>query len=208
MAFITLGTLAEQVELLYGGGSLSRDSSIEREDIILLVKQVASRVVVEHLTAKFKTFDYVEDFHFIHAYYAQSVAEDVNTGLNYVDLPTVPFALPENRGVKEIYPSKNINNPYMPIAAGMVSFFKDALVGEVAYSIEKNRVYFHNMCNIPPSVTIKLVLVAPEELTDSEQFFLPYEFQEAVVVECLKVLGLENPEDKTNDSIEDKNPNQ
>jgi hypothetical protein len=196
----TLAILAEQIIIQESGGDQSRDSELEQEDVILLIKQSAAQVVATQIANKQMNEDISIEHHFIHRIPGVAVTKDAGRGLYYSDLPSVPFAMPDNRGVREIYPGTNYEAPFMPVASGAISFVADSLHGEVAYTLEQGKVWYHNMKKVVPQVRMTIVALNLETIEEDDQFYLPYEMQKVVIEEVRKLLSTTLESDDVNDS--------
>ena len=195
----TYNQLAEQVIILASGGDQSRDSELESEDIILLCKQVASNIIRNEMYAEMvKLNDNLPGFQYL--WTTTEVATKIKTGVYTITLPSIPFNLPNDRGIHAVFPDDNLDNPIMYVPYAAQSFVKDALVGELAYSVERDTLRVFNVCGPLKNVTLQLVMVSPDDQGKDDPVFIPPEFQQMIVQEVFEIIMGRPPMDVVNDS--------
>jgi hypothetical protein len=204
----TYEILAEQVILLESGGDQSRDSELEKEDIILLLKQVSANFVRGEMYSGEMYSDYVSgeshpSQHFI--WTDKLTLSKKSKGVYTATLPSVPFSLPDDRGVHSVTPAGDYNDqvndhPFMYVPNGATTFVKDALVGEVGYTVERKTLTVFNLCNPVKEVNVQLVLVNPESIGESDEIYLPFEHQQLIVSQVLDIVKGRSVLDVVNDS--------
>jgi hypothetical protein len=120
----TYNKLAEQIILFMSGGDKSRDSELEFEDVVLLVRQaVAEYVKMEVFTDSKIEGNLDAGFQYIYTQKNVSVVWDEANCECYALIPVVPMSIPGNRGVKSVEPNKNPGKAFLPINPGTYSMY-------------------------------------------------------------------------------------
>lgn len=199
MSIVTYAQLAEEVIIIASGGDQSRDSELEPNDVILLIKQVASNIIKNEMYAEMvKAGDGLPGFQYLWS--KSYTSSKIKTGEYLVTLDSVPFQLPDDRGVHAVYPSDNLDAPVMYIPYAAQSFYKDALVGEMAYSLERDQLRLFNVCGPLSDVTVQMVMVSPDDQQATASVFIPPEYQQIIIQEVLDIVLSKPPVDLVNDS--------
>ena len=206
---VTYGQIAEQIIILESGGDLSRDSELEMEDVILLVKQHASDLISKMFGEGFVSEGNVTpDHHFIQTYYDVAIQKDNARGIHYIEIPDVPMSLPENGGVQDIYPQNNFKKKFIQVESGQEGFMEGILSNselERAYTLERKRAVFYHLKKNSGKVTLKIISVHPLNVGRDTEFYFPLEYQKMVIASVKAELATTKPMDKVNDNYDSTN---
>jgi hypothetical protein len=209
MAVITtVRSIAEQIARIYVK-STDRENikpNMERQEIIPLVLQLCNQFLA------IKPIDRYGGLHTdnisslsIATYTGISVTQD---GTHYTaTLPVRPVHLPHDIGVWEIYPDGKFISPYIPVPLSLWGVMGDIeevdLDDQIGFWVEGNKVYFTRNPNVS-TVKIKLLVVDPNQLADTDPLPVPKDMEVEIIKEALKILlasGLPQPEDDNPERI-------
>ena len=128
-----------------------------------------------------------------------------------ITLPAQPIALPRAMGIWHIGDYRDVDSAYIPMQAGEHAILKgvshtglnSALGRLVAYEwYGHSTVYFNKTAGqMPPKVTVRLVVVDPETLGEYDLLPIPADMEEAVIVKVLEILKADGQPDVKTDKL-------
>lgn len=124
--------IVEQVQRLVAGNPVI-SSRIQKGDIRLLVEQVANKLLkTEYFNVNMPSGDTIPPNCMIYTYESVPVTT-YKTTKSIATLPSMPINLPKNMGVFHVSKTDAIDEPFIPIAAGMYGIIKvQDLLGEMS----------------------------------------------------------------------------
>jgi hypothetical protein len=126
----------------------------------------------------------------------QTVATDDQGA--YVTLTITPLNLPNDMGIREVYPSGGFNDDYIPLPRNMVRNIKgtilDALEQQVGWFRHGNKIRFTKDITTATwgtvnAVDISLLVMDFASYTDNEPLPIPPEIEGSVIVRTLDILS-------------------
>lgn len=209
---ITKGKITDQILRLYTGGNPSDDKEISRDDINVLVGQVVNRLLkTEHISVNMGSGDMFPPHTLVTSYVVPTYGsmEEIHANHDYAFLPVIPISLPRNMGVWEVS-DLGCNEQFIPLQSGQFNLLSKQdqlqyLEGQIGYWAENDKIFFslggNKFSSKYKEIMIKLLIVDPNVLGEYDYLAIPAEMEEAVIKECLTILGaLPKVVDKVSDS--------
>ncbi len=178
--------LNEQIRRLYSRGADREDLSPRldsREIKLLLVQEINSLI-----KAEIANIGEIPDT--VIGTYTVTPAE--SSCIWQADMPAFPVNLPKNQGIHRVYPDGCPWKPYVPIKSGDFDIAQGTptqyLEGLIGYYQEGKKICFTKEPS--QTVTLKLIVNDPANITDSEILPIPVDMESVVIEAVLKKLTL------------------
>lgn len=123
-------------------------------------------------------------------------------------LPTQPINLPRGMGVWRVYDATDPLSEFIPVQSGQYHGY-EAMLGE-SLDLNNAYVYFDNKTlvfnktaeDLPGSLKVQLVVVDPDEVSETDLLPIPADMEEQVIMEVLAMIQPQRPEDRIVDANE------
>tara|TARA_B100000963_G_C22516724_1_gene621020 strand:- start:279 stop:923 length:645 start_codon:yes stop_codon:yes gene_type:complete len=206
--------LAEQCMRILSGGYVTKDTEFDIREIMLAVEQSRDKLVKQEImsTSFSNTSAYVDTSgvigSFLSVYDNVAINFDANKDLRYIDLPAMPLALPDDKGVYHVSYQRDQRASFVRMPNGSIGLYgnmpSSRLLGKEGYWVEQDRVYFNE--NVNPdlgNVLLKLVVVAKDILPNAP-FPMPGELESEVVRDVVQLYTVMRNalHDEENDDID------
>lgn len=211
--------LAAQIRRLLSNGPQTKDSKLSDRYIQELIGQVTHRLLkLDYFQGKNMGDDVVNHL-CVATYEDLTVLNDTQRKRNYVLLPAYPMNLPGGTGIQEVRPytgKVDVDVAMIPINSGEVDLFRSQLFGleilkdQFCWEPTRDRIYFtrRNEKSLLESnitkVQIKMVVIDPEQIEEDDNYPVPPELENQIILEVLKLHGY-NPQQAA-DLINDGQP--
>lgn len=137
------------------------------------------------------------------------VVNETSSAKSVATLPAQPINLPRGLGVWRVFDPKNPTVSWIPIQSGE-SFLLDGMISTSmelinTYECHDNyTIYFNKAASdMPATMNVQLVVVDIDQLGEFDPLPIPPEMEEEVIVDVLKIIGVQESED----NLSDGNPN-
>ena len=117
----------------------------------------------------------------------------------FCTLPVMPISLPRNMGVWAVKShGAKLSDEFIPMQTGQFQAVSDVeqlrfLENQVGYYAEGNKIFFtRDISTSPYNITelrISLLIIDPTVLGEYDYLAIPAEHEEAIITECLTILG-------------------
>ena len=202
---ITLNKIASQIIRKLSGGDRSKDSPIERRDVVLRIRQVMAELLKLELYEYRNAGDRLPPGLYIATYSDLTITKDTDTEEKYVTLPEHFMSLPYNKGIYRVaFSGSEVsmirrNNPYVSNVLPSAS-----LEGHQGYYVEGFRLYLDNPEEINETkkkVTAKLLVPAPDSIGKDDSLPILPEHQAEIIRRVVNDMFSVAIEDKLNDEV-------
>lgn len=198
--------ISEQIQRILRGNPIV-SARVQRNDIKLLVEQVANRLLkTEYFAVNMANGDTIPPNCMIYTYESVPVAT-YKTTKSICTLPSMPLNLPKNMGVFHVSKTDAIDEPFIPIPSGMYGIIKPQellgdLSGLIGYEVFGSKLVFTK--NLPGlgvnNVFLRLVGVDLNTVDDYTILPISADMEAQIVTEVFNILVQAPPADKqTND---------
>lgn len=218
-AALTLGRLAEQINLLYSGSTMLTGVKTTEEEIKYLLVQQINRLLKTERLQEMNLNDYrLPDTTIISNYTVSTVVADGDR--SYFELPAFPIAAPHGMGLYEVVVVDTVDNieyEMVPVPSGYLRTFlslypnwknkfyafSESFGGATGgwYSWDGGRRVLLNSSDFATghTVKIKLLLVDIAGMNDTDILPIPADMEATVIEGVMNLLRARLPEDKVID---------
>ena len=173
----TKAILAEQVIRKLSGGDQSRDSQVDRREVIKVIVQIISDKAKINFFENYKFGEPGVEGQYVATYKNLVPVLDTDRTEYYVTIPTNYIALPGGRGIRQVSPSKNPRKAYVIRAAGNQVIYNNlpagGLQGKIGVYPEGNKLYFTGDVikegfKNAPKLIVKVVAAGPDAIGEND----------------------------------------
>ena len=207
---ITLNQIASKVIRRLSGGNQSKDSTIDRREVIVAIRNAMNQMLkLELLQKRGQAGDKTLPAQYIATYESLVIVKDTTQEKYTTTIPDSFLSLPYNRGVHVVHKFGEPRTQFIRRNQPYVSNFIRAskLQGNQGYSVEGNKIVwdqpFTSNLRKSDKVTVKLVIAAPENIgIDDALPILPEQTGEIenMAMQAIDVTRI--PEDRVSDETE------
>jgi len=190
---MTLRKISEQVSRLYARvvDQENIKPTLDPKEAKVIVIQVINKLLAVGPVDKNGISADVISSSVIATYRNQSVLADGSAF--YVNLPAHPVRLPHDMGVLSVAPDGSFSGAYIPVPSSMwdliASLDEADLENQVGFYPEGDRIYFTKDPGVS-SVKVKLIVVDPYQIGDTDMLPLPADLEIDVIKGALQMFGL------------------
>lgn len=205
---ITLGVIAQQAIRRLVGGNQSKDSQLDRREVILRLRQIMNEKAKMSFFENYKLGDAAVEGQYVATYLNIPILKDTGRNEQYSEIPVSYVALPKGRGVREVSPMKGNCNPFAIIQHGSKGIYRNLpagnLQGHIGCYPEGNRIYYSNnpISKGFDKVLMKLAVAAPDDLLDTAPLPIDASIENQLVNELVMFFQKKVPQDKINDNTD------
>lgn len=207
----TKAILAQQVIRKLSGGDQSKDSQVDRREVIKIITQIISYKAKIDFFENYKFGEQGIDGQYIATYKNLSPTLDTDRSEYYVTLPGNYVALPNGRGIRQVSPMKNPRKAYIIRTAGNQVIYNNIPAGNLEKNIgvypEGGKLYFTGDVikegfKSGAKVLVKMVSAGPDSIGESDPLPMDAAAEKSVVDEAFAWFTDKLPQDKINNNNE------
>lgn len=205
---ITLDIISQQAIRKLVGGNQSKDSQLDRREVILKLRQIMNEKAKISFFENYKLGEPGVEGQYVASYKDVPIQRDTDRNEEYSEIPVSYVTLPNGRGIREVLPMKGNCNAFAIIKHGAKSVYKNLpagnLQGHVGCYPEGNRIYYTNkpLSKGYLKVMIKLTVAAPDDLGESDPLPIDASIENQLVNELVMFFQQKVPQDKVNDNTD------
>lgn len=206
---ISILKLSQQVIRKVSGGNQSKDSQLDRREVMLKVRQIMNEEGKKSFFENYNMGEPGVEGQYVARYNNIDVLKDDTTNEEYSDIPSTYIALPNGRGIREVVPVKSGCNPLVIRkhgAKGIYAMLPTAnLEGELGCWPEGNKLIYDKslLAKGIKKVTIKLAVAAPDSVAEDDDLPIDEGAANTIVDRAVQFFIQQMPQDRTNNN----NPN-
>jgi hypothetical protein len=202
---ITLSQIAEQYIRDVSGGDQSKDSQVDRREVIVKIRQLMNQLLMGSYFQKWNEGDRSATTMYIASYELTiNKSEDERY---YVDLPEFYVSLPYNRGIHRVFRKGSPENGFTPQHNYSVSDRVNASrVNSIDYYyVEGLRVFLRGKHTVQKDgkIVAQLIVAAPDSVGENDPLPIIPEHQ-SVILQALKQGYLPTKQDRLNNDRDER----
>lgn len=201
-----LKVIAEQARNILTGGSPTRDTNFEMQDLVQYARELLADIVKANLFQNKQDGLSDIDGSFIFTFNNIPVQFDSGNGLFFSEVPSTYVALPNEAGIDSISLPQGQTRNFIKVQRNFLTLSNGLLIndleGNYGYWSEGKYVYYVvNRLPVPKKVTMKLA-AGMDGIEDTTQILLPLDAQLGLVDKIVARFQteLQIPADKNNDN--------
>jgi hypothetical protein len=205
---ITLGIIAQQAIRRLVGGNQSKDSQLDRREVVLKLRQIMNEKAKISFFENYKLGEAAIEGQYVATYLNIDIQKDTDRNEQYSEIPVSYVALPKGRGIREVSPMKGNCNPFAILQHGAKGIYRTLPAGELQGHIgcypEGNRIYYSGnpISKGFNKVLMKLAVAAPDSLDESAPIPIDASIENQLVNELVVFFQNKVQQDKLNDNTD------
>lgn len=206
---ITLAKIAQQVIRRASGGNQSKDSQLDRREVMLRIRQVMNEECKKSFFENYNLGEPGVEGQYVARYTNVAVLKDTTTNEEYSNIPSTYAALPNGRGIREVVPVKSGCFPLIIRKHGSKGIYSRLDVANMQGALgcwpEGNKLYYDQslLKQGIQKVTIKLAVAAPDSVGEDDDLPIDESAATAIVDKTFQFFYPPVPQDRINNN----NPN-
>lgn len=203
---ISVLKIAQQVIRKCSGGNQSKDSQLDRREVMLKVRQIMNEECKKSFFENYNLGEPGVEGVYVARYTNVDVLKDTNTNEEYSNIPSTYVALPNGRGIREVVPVKSGCYPLIIRKHGAKGIFAmlpaGNLEGELGCWPEGNKLIYDRslLAKGIKKVTIKLAVAAPDSVAEDDDLPIDESAASSIVDKAVAFFIQQMPQDRTNNN--------
>lgn len=196
--------LAQQVIRILNGGRTTKDSRWKEQEIELALNEIRNALAEIYFFQALKNGGNSLDSAWFTTFENVPVQLDTNRNMWYSDLPSLPIALPDKKGINMVTLMKDFYTQIIPMSNTSLWMFGESgtmdLQNNMGYFQDEQRIYYVNYIQNNYNLVLIDMVVNSMDIASDKLFPAPANVYEIMVDKCVQKYQPRIPVDVSNNN--------